>query len=157
MSEPPPWQPWHRRAWAVVNGSSAPLWLLMILLPRAAVTRAALQRAPLLQPLLAAAYGGFLAASAAGGGERIDFRDGESVVRGLSHPAGMLAGWTHYIAFDLFVGLWIHRTGLEEGINTRVALLLTWWFGPLGLALFAWQRRRAALPGTAGSGAEEVG
>jgi Na+/H+ antiporter NhaC len=56
----------------------------------------------------------------------------------LSDP-GLLAGWIHYLAFDLFVGMWI----AEEADKSRVArllqapiLLATFMFGPLGLLLF---------------------
>ena len=35
---------------------------------------------------------------------------------------------------------WIHETGLAEGRSTRLALLLTWMFGPAGLTLFLAQR-----------------
>jgi hypothetical protein len=48
----------------------------------------------------------------------------------------MLAGWTHYISFDLFVGTWIWRKSLAEGKPARLAMLLTWWVGPAGLGLF---------------------
>lgn len=92
--------------------------------------------------VLGAAYAGLLAAGMAEGGERIDFSDGESVSRGFGRPLPMLAGWTHYLTFDLFVGAWIHARAVEEGINARLALLLTWWAGPAGLTLFLWQQRR---------------
>ena len=54
--------------------------------------------------------------------------------------AGMLAGWAHYLAFDLFVGVWIYRTGLAENRTTRAPLLLTFVAGPLGLLYFLLQR-----------------
>jgi len=51
----------------------------------------------------------------------------------------MVAGWTHYLAFDLFVGAWIARRTMEQGLS-RVILIpvlpLTFLFGPAGLALF---------------------
>ena len=54
--------------------------------------------------------------------------------------AGLLAGWAHYLAFDLFVGVWIYRTGLAEKKTTRLPLLLTFVAGPLGLLYFLLQR-----------------
>lgn len=61
--------------------------------------------------------------------------------------AGLLAGWAHYLAFDLFVGVWIYRTGLAEKRSTRLPLLLTFLAGPLGLLVFLVQRGlRRPLP-----------
>jgi len=53
--------------------------------------------------------------------------------------AALVAGWLHYLAFDLFVGSWIVEDGLARGIN-RLALIpclaLTFLFGPAGLLLY---------------------
>lgn len=49
-----------------------------------------------------------------------------------------LAGWIHYLAFDLFVGLWIAARADARGISRVVQapiLLATFMFGPLGLLL----------------------
>jgi hypothetical protein len=62
-------------------------------------------------------------------------------MRAFQVPEGLLAGWTHYIAFDLFVGRWIWETALEEDRPARLSLLLTWWFGPVGLTLFLKRKR----------------
>ena len=142
MARRPSWQPWQRTAWQVVNASTAPVWLLMILLPRAGVTRRVVDAATPLHTALGLTYVGFLARSVALGTVEVSVFDGESMARGLANPDGMLAGWTHYLTFDLFVGQWIWRTAVEEGRSARLALLLTWWAGPVGLTLFTWQRRR---------------
>ncbi len=92
-------------------------------------------------------YVGLLVKASQSGGERVNFISGPSVARGFSRPEGTLVGWTHYLTFDLFVGEWIWRTAQEEGINARLACLLTWWFGPAGLTLFLWQLRRARAAG----------
>jgi Domain of unknown function (DUF4281) len=50
-----------------------------------------------------------------------------------------LAGWVHYLAFDLFVGCWIARQVMEQGMSRwwLVGLLpLTFMFGPIGLLAF---------------------
>jgi Domain of unknown function (DUF4281) len=47
-----------------------------------------------------------------------------------------LAGWVHYLAFDLFVGCWIEARVMEQGLSRwwLVGLLpLTFMFGPMGL------------------------
>lgn len=51
----------------------------------------------------------------------------------------VLAGWLHYLAFDLFVGAWVARTARAEGIAfwyVVPCLLLTFLFGPVGFLLF---------------------
>ncbi len=48
---------------------------------------------------------------------------------------GLVTGWVHYLAFDLFVGSWIVRSGVASAINRFAlvpCLLLTFLFGPLG-------------------------
>jgi len=132
---PDDWTTAYRR----LNVSTAPLWLAMILAPRAAGTARALRAATPLLAALGAVYLGFLAGARGGG--RVDVTDADSVRRALTSPEGFLAAWTHLLAFDLFVGRWIWETGLAEGRSTRVALLLTWFAGPAGLLLFLAQRR----------------
>jgi hypothetical protein len=57
----------------------------------------------------------------------------------LSDPWMALAGWVHFLAFDLFIGGWITRQARREGIPHLLVLpclLLTFLFGPVGLVLF---------------------
>ena len=68
--------------------------------------------------------------------------------------AGLVIGWTHYLAFDLFVGLWIARDADAKEVSRWVqlpVLLLTFLAGPLGLLLWLLlregrARRAARLP-----------
>ena len=51
----------------------------------------------------------------------------------------LLAGWVHYLAFDLFVGAWIARDTERAGLSRWFlipVLPLTFMFGPAGLLLF---------------------
>jgi hypothetical protein len=55
----------------------------------------------------------------------------------------LLAGWIHYLAFDLFVGGWITTDSRRQDIGTVVrvpCLLLTFLFGPAGLILYLLSR-----------------
>jgi hypothetical protein len=55
-------------------------------------------------------------------------------------PEIALAGWLHYLAFDLFVGAWEVRTARREGIAFLLVvpcLALTFLFGPAGFLLFS--------------------
>lgn len=58
----------------------------------------------------------------------------------FSSPMAALAGWLHYLAFDLFVGRWIARRADETGMPRWAQapiLALTLMLGPLGLLAFA--------------------
>ena len=51
----------------------------------------------------------------------------------------VLAGWIHYLAFDLFVGAWEVRDSQDRGISHFLVipcLLLTFFLGPIGLLLY---------------------
>jgi Domain of unknown function (DUF4281) len=63
----------------------------------------------------------------------------ENVQKLFTSPWAALAGWVHYLAFDLFVGAWISKRVMDEGLPrwTLIALLpLTFVFGPMGLVGF---------------------
>jgi hypothetical protein len=55
-------------------------------------------------------------------------------------PAAALAGWLHYLAFDLLIGGWVARRATAQGLSRLVRapfLVLVFMFGPFGLLLFA--------------------
>ncbi len=57
----------------------------------------------------------------------------------FTSPWAALAGWVHYLAFDLFVGCWIARQTMNAGLPRWplvVILPLTFMFGPMGLLAF---------------------
>ncbi|MGF1457246.1 MAG: ABA4-like family protein [Alphaproteobacteria bacterium] len=63
----------------------------------------------------------------------------DSVRALFENPHVLVAGWVHYLAFDLFVGAWIARQADALGITRLIQipiLLATFLFGPVGLVLF---------------------
>lgn len=88
--------------------------------------------------VLGLVYAALLGAALSGGaGQGFDF-DG---LRGaLSQPLGFLAGWTHYLAFDLFVGAWIVRESARLAVEPRPYLFFTLMAGPVGLLSFLVRR-----------------
>lgn len=55
-------------------------------------------------------------------------------------PEAALAGWIHFLAFDLFVGAWVARTARADGIAFWMVvpcLALTFMFGPAGFLTFS--------------------
>ena len=71
----------------------------------------------------------------------------------LSTPGSALAGWIHFLAFDLFLGTWAAKMGQEAGIKHVFiipSLILTFLFGPIGflltLLLIGLRRLRGPFP-----------
>lgn len=69
----------------------------------------------------------------------MDFGSLSSVMKLFTEENAVLAGWIHYLAFDLLVGMWI----LDQNKNLRIHQLLiapclfgTFMFGPIGFLLF---------------------
>lgn len=57
----------------------------------------------------------------------------------FADPWLLVAGWLHYLAFDLFVGAWEVRDALRLGIRHGIVvpcLALTFLFGPAGLLAY---------------------
>jgi hypothetical protein len=112
-----------------------PCWILLAVVPRWGWTqRLATFVAPL---LIASVYVWLLFAhpTPAGGG----FRTLAQVMVLFGSPYAVLAGWLHYLAFDLFTGAWEARDAVRLGISRWLVLpclVLTFLFGPLGLALY---------------------
>lgn len=62
-----------------------------------------------------------------------------SLTKLFAQPEIALAGWIHYLVFDLFVGAWQVQTANRQqlpGVLLLPALLLTMLLGPLGLLFF---------------------
>ena len=60
------------------------------------------------------------------------------------NPWALLAGWTHYLAFDLFIGAWEVRDAQQRGVPHLLvvpALVLTFLLGPSGLLLYLTMRQ----------------
>jgi hypothetical protein len=63
----------------------------------------------------------------------------------FQNPWLLVAGWIHYLAFDLFLGAWQVGQAQRLGISHFLVipcLLLTFLFGPVGLFVF-WTIRSA--------------
>ena len=95
------------------------------------------------------AYLALIATSFGGDGDG-GFDSLESVRALFADDRALLAGWLHYLAFDLFVGRWIAERGVTRGRSPILlipAMLLTFLLGPVGLLaalLLGLFERRAA-------------
>jgi hypothetical protein len=107
--------------------------------------------------LLSVAYTALIMAfwSGAKGG----FDSLENVMMLFTQPEIALAGWLHYLAFDLFVGAWEVRTARQSAMPHWLVLPclpLTFLFGPAGFVLFLVLKAGHATA-RAGSQTEGVG
>ncbi len=67
------------------------------------------------------------------------FNSLDGVMNLFTDRTTVTAGWVHYLAFDLFTGLWIKNNSVKHGISHWIiipCLLLTFMFGPMGLLLY---------------------
>ena len=57
----------------------------------------------------------------------------------FSHAYPLMAGWIHFLAFDLLIGAWICRQGRRDRLpfwSVAPCLPVTFLFGPAGFLLF---------------------
>jgi hypothetical protein len=133
----------------LVSQAAMLTWLLMLIFPRRQVVVTALagRGTPL---LLAVVYVALIAAawsSSAGG-----FSSLSGVKTLFGNDWLLLAGWIHYLVFDLLVGRWELLDSQKHRIPYVLVvpcLLLTFLFGPGGWLLYVilrtgWTRRRVA-------------
>jgi len=62
----------------------------------------------------------------------------------FQEPGLLLAGWVHYLAFDLLVGSWEREEAIRIGLGPLMllpSLFLTFMFGPAGWLCFLGLRR----------------
>ena len=89
--------------------------------------------------LLAVLYSGLLIGAVMGGGMEGDFSSLAGVTALFARPEGVLVGWVHYLAFDLWVGAWAvedaHRRDLKHWA-VLPCLVFIFLAGPLGLLLY---------------------
>ena len=137
---------------SILNLIAIAAWLPMVCLPRVRWTATVL---PVAVPLLLAIVyvvimaltlpqsdGGF---SSLGGVQTL-----------FANPWALLAGWTHYLAFDLFIGGWEVRDARRRGVPHLFvvpALVLTFLLGPAGLLVYLATRQLASRPSAAVSSA----
>jgi hypothetical protein len=129
---------------SIYNTGVLPFWLLMIVAPRWRWT-AHLVHSALVPAVLGCSYL-VLMLTGPPAPEGGNFTSLEGVSLLMQSPNGLLVGWIHYLAFDLFVGAWELRDSQRRGIAHWAVvpcLVLTLMLGPVGL--LAYLALRAAL------------
>ncbi len=129
-------------------------WALLILGPRGESVFAILREGAV--GLLCLAYASLLililfVVPEAGSGEA-DFSSLAGVQAIFASEGGATIGWIHYLAFDLFVGLWIAKKAddirLARWVQAPI-LIACFMMGPFGLLIFFIVRRLHRQPQSA--------
>lgn len=124
-------------AFSISNVAVLPAWLLLAFAPSWSHTQRIVHSIWI--PLL---LGGvyilaFVASPTAP--EGADFTSLQGVMQLFTSPFAVLAGWVHYLTFDLFVGAWQVRDAGRRGVPHLAVLpclLLTLMLGPAGLLCY---------------------
>jgi hypothetical protein len=146
------------QTFSILNLVTMVAWLALVFLPSA---RWATTVVPVVMPVLLAVVYIVLLAVALPRSE-----GGFSSLAGVSalftNPWALLAGWVHYLAFDLFIGGWEVRDAQRRGVPHLLvvpALFLTFLFGPAGLLFYlsirSFTRDRGALRRVSANGLAE--
>lgn len=127
----------HQSVFSLVGYLAMGMWLLLILAPNWKFTQRliSLKLVPILLSVIYAVYL-FLAIQ---GGSGLDFGSLEAVMQLFTIKDALLAGWVHYLAFDLLIGMWMVEKNRDLKIHILLmvpCLLATFMMGPIGFLLF---------------------
>lgn len=122
---------------SIANLTAMLSWIILAVAPRWLVTRKVLLSGAI-PLLLSVAYlvliVAFFGRSEGGFGSLAD------VMKLFTNEWTMLAGWIHYLAFDLFVGIWEVKDAQKRKIShwfVVPCLFLTFMLGPVGFLLYS--------------------
>jgi len=131
------------RVFSVASAIAAVGWLFLIVVPKRPLP---LHVAGVFFPLLLALMYFYFIAMHIRGAEG-GFGSLADVAMLFQRRELLLAGWIHYLCFDLFIGAWEVRDSQRHGIPHLVVipcLVMTFMLGPIGL-LFYFAIRSAKL------------
>ena len=123
------------RLFSIASNIALPGWLLLALLPRWRWSARLI--APVIIPgVLAVLYGFLIFTGMRNSGSDFGAFNSLAGVKGLfAQDTVLLAGWIHYLVFDLFVGSWEVRDAQREDIPHWLilpCLFFTLMLGPVG-------------------------
>jgi hypothetical protein len=124
-------------AFQLLNAVVLPWWAVWLAAPRSPLAGRMAGHGGIFIVLGLVYFGLATAAVTLEGSEGFAFDDLRTV---LAAPIGFLTGWTHFLAFDLFVGAWIVRESGRLGLEPRPYLFFTLMAGPIGLLGFLLRR-----------------
>ncbi len=126
----------YGQIFSLASVAVAPLWFLMIVLPRWRWTVRIVTEPWAYAPLTLAYAAMVLPRFGELAPVLLNNPGPQSVGALLATPSGATIGWIHFLAFDVFVGRWAYLDSRIRGVHPVVMapiLLLTFLFGPMGL------------------------
>lgn len=132
----------------LTNGIAVMGWIALIAMPYSARLRAVVMYTAV--GLMCLCYAAFLVALLSGATGDAGAMSEYSItgIRELfATDGGIVLGWTHYLAFDLFVGIWIASDADNKNFSRAVLtpiLVFTFLVGPVGLLFWLAVRERRA-------------
>jgi Domain of unknown function (DUF4281) len=133
------------QVFSVANAAALLTWVLLAAFPRHRLVRDVIAGTAV-PAGFATAY--LVVIGSAWSGSSGGFSSLAGVAALFSNPWLLLAGWIHYLAFDLLIGTWEVRDAQERGVPhvfVLPCLALTFLFGPAGWLLY-----RAVRAGSSG-------
>ncbi|MBT8320605.1 MAG: DUF4281 domain-containing protein [Eudoraea sp.] len=127
---------------SIANIMAFLMWILMIILPKWKATRFLIDN-KVIPILLSFLYAFYLIHSLLSG-PAMDFGSLQAVMDLFTSENAVLAGWLHYLAFDLLVGMWMLDQNKTLKIHQAImipCLAGTFMMGPIGFLLFMIVRR----------------
>ncbi len=121
---------------SIANMTALAAWILLVVVPRWRWTRKIVLSGAI-PLLLSGAYLILIVlffGKAEGGFDSL-----ANVMKLFTNQWATLAGWIHYLTFDLFVGSWEVKDSQARGISHWLVipcLILTFIFGPIGFLLY---------------------
>lgn len=123
----------------IVNLIALIAWLGLLFFPRWKVTQIVVISG-LVSLIFAIVYLLLFISSVGGAGfDPESFQTLEGLSSMFGNSKAVLVGWVHYLAFDLFVGMWISEDAKKKNIahwKVFIPLLFTFMAGPIGLLLY---------------------
>ena len=138
----------------IANYGVIPFWLMLVFMPSGKFTSAIINTI-FLPTVLAATYGYLIYVEFYVGGilpgsvtdkalANFQLYVGlDSLASLFGNKTFLLTFWIHFLTLSLFVGTWIAKDALRQGIHKYVVmfpLILTYFTGPLGLFLYLFLR-----------------
>ena len=157
VAGPIPFVPFtHNQILRAVNLGSLPAWFSMVLLPRWRHTKNITLAVAVAYALLYATLACVLFSESV---LSLDFKTlttAEGVTKVFSDSTAVLAGWAHFIVFDLFTARFFLQDSARVGIPHLAVvpcILGCMFFGPVGLLMYLLVKKRTIIRDEEGGGA----
>lgn len=129
----------NEQIFSIVNNFALVGWVLLVFAPRWRWTQRIVHGA-VIPLLLTPVYIKFLVSGSGGDG---NFTSLSGVMKLFESPEAVIAGWIHYLAFDLFIGAWESRDARRLRIPHWAVvpcMFFTLMLGPVGLMMYLLMR-----------------